>query len=471
MRGLAGDIMKKIIQNLDKIFYPKSVAIIGATPTTNKVGNVISKNFIDGKFRGEIYPINPKYKKILGVPCYSDIGKVKGNIDCVIIATPSKTVAPILDACVKKKVGGIVIVTSGFEEIGNNEIAEYIRKVALKNNIPIIGPNCLGVFNPYTKTDSMFLPMYKLERPRAGEISFVSQSGAIGSAVLDLAAYYGVGIAKFISYGNATILDECDYLEYLGEDEDTEVILLYIEGVKDGKRLLEVMKRVNKKKPIIVLKGGKGAGGAAAAKSHTGNIAGSYTAYNAAFKQAKVVEAEGLNELFDIVKIFNQPRPKNNRVGIITNGGGLGIITADAVEQIDLKLADFSEDTKKKISEILPSYGNVGNPLDLVADSGVDAYKKAIDIFMAGDEIDILLIIVLMQTPPVDERIIHVLTKASDDRRKPIATISIGGTYTEAYRKILESNGVPSYNSPKAAVRAIKRLVTYSEYYEKLKKE
>jgi acyl-CoA synthetase (NDP forming) len=292
----------------------------------------------------------------------------------------------------------------------------------------------------------------------------------VGSVVVDLSAHYGVGISKFVSYGNATVLDESDYLEYFLHDKETEVIILYIEGVKDGQKLLKTMTKVNKVKPIIVLKGGKGAGGQAAAMSHTGNIAGSYMAYHAAFKQARAVEAQGLYELFDIVKVFSQPKPKGNRIGVITNGGGVGIITADCIERRDLELAKYGKETENKIKKILPSYGNVGNPLDLVADSGVDAYRKAIDIMMASPEIDILAIVVLTQTPPIDERIIHVLTKASDDRRKPIVTISIGGLYTEAYRKILESNGVPSYNSPNAAIEAVERLVTSSRYCKEINK-
>ena len=459
--------MKKILRKLDKVFYPKSVAIIGATPTTNKIGNVVLKNFIDGQFTGKIYPVNPKHDEVLGKKCYAKVSDVPGKIDCAIIATPAKTIPMIMEEC-KNKVGGIIMITSGVEESGRTDIAEKIREIALEVDMPVVGPNCLGIFNPYSKTDSIFLPLYKLERPRAGNIAFVTQSGAVGSTIMDLAAYYGVGMSKFISYGNATVLDESDYLEYLMEDEETEVIILYVEGVKDGRKFLDTMKKVNKKKPIIVLKGGQGAGGQAAAKSHTGNIAGSYMAYHAAFKQAKVIEADGLYELFDIVKIFSQTKPKGNKIGIITNGGGLGIITTDFVEKEKLILSDFSKETKEKISKILPSYGNVGNPLDLVADSGVDAYRKAIDILMDAPEIDVLVIVVLMQTPPMDERIVHVLTKASDDRRKPIVTISIGGTYTEAYRKILERNGVPSYNSPGAAVKAVERFVTYSEYCKKL---
>jgi acyl-CoA synthetase (NDP forming) len=239
--------MKKILQNLNKIFYPKSVAIVGATPTTNKVGNVILKNFIDGKFSGGMYPINPKYKKILGLKCYSKISELPGKVDCAIIATPAKTVIPIMEECVKKGVGGLVVITSGFEEVGKKDLADKMNEIATKNNIPVVGPNCLGVFNPYSKMDSIFLPMYKLERPRAGNIAFITQSGAVGSTVVDLAAHYGVGISKFISYGNATVLDESDYLEYLAEDKETEIILLYVEGVKEGRKLLNCMKRVNKK--------------------------------------------------------------------------------------------------------------------------------------------------------------------------------------------------------------------------------
>lgn len=463
--------MRKMLQNLSKVFYPKSVAIVGATPTTNKVGNVILKNFLDGKFQGKIYPVNPKYKDMLGIKCYSRMSDIPGKVDCAIIATPARTVIPIMEECVRKKTGGLVVITSGFEEIGESELAKRMNEISVRNNMPVVGPNCLGVFNPYSKMDSIFLPMYKLERPRAGNIAFITQSGAVGSTVVDLAAHYGVGISKFISYGNATVLDESDYLEYLAEDDETEIILMYIEGVKDGRKLLNCMKKVNKKKPIIVLKGGKGAGGMAAAKSHTGNIAGSYTAYHAAFKQAKVIEADGLYELFDIVKMFNQPKPKGNRIGIITNGGGLGIITADCVEREGLKLAQFSEKTRKEIKRIMPAYGSVGNPLDLVADSGIESYKKAVEVLMKSDEIDILVIIALMQTPPMDERIIHILTKASDDKSKPIASISIGGNYTEAYRQILDSNNVPSYNSPNAAIKAIERLITYSEYCAHLKKK
>lgn len=462
--------MKKIVKRLDSIFRPRSVAIVGASQTPNKIGNIILKNFIDGKFQGGIYPVNPRYAEVLGLKCYKRVSDIKGNVDCVVIVTPSSTVPPIMEDCVRKKAGGVVLITSGFEEVGRNDLAAEVRKIAESAGIPVIGPNCLGVFNPYTKVDTLFLPMYKLERPKPGNIAFITQSGAVGSTVTDLAAYYGIGFSKFISYGNGTVLDESDYLEYLMKDDETQIIVLYIEGVKDGRKLLETMRRVNKVKPIIALKAGKGAGGQAAARSHTGNIAGSYLAYHAAFKQAKVTEAAGITELFEFVKMFDQPKPKGNRIGVITNGGGMGVLTADVIESEGMRLGGFSEKTKKELKRILPDYGNVGNPLDLVADSGVEAYQKAIDVLMDDPNVDILVAIVLLQTPPMDERIIHVLTQASDDRRKPIATISIGGAYTELYRKILESKGVPSYNSPIGAIKALERWFTYSEYWRRLEK-
>jgi acetyl coenzyme A synthetase (ADP forming)-like protein len=463
--------MNKMIKNLDSVFRPKTVAIVGASATPNKIGNVLVKNFSEVKFPGRVCPVNPKYGEILGYKCYPKINDIPGKVDCVIVATPAETVPGIMEECAEKTGGGVIILSGGFEEIKRDDLAKRIKDIADANDIPVIGPNCLGVYNPYTKVDSVFLPAYKLERPKAGGIAFVTQSGAVGSTVMDLAAYYGLGFSKFISYGNSTVLDEADYLEYLMHDEETEIIILYIEGAKDGRKLFEAMRKVNKIKPIIALKAGRGSGGQAAARSHTGNIAGSYLAYQAAFKQAKVTEANGINEVFDLVKIFNQPKPKGKRIAVITNGGGMGVLTADSIEMEGLEIAGFSDETRKGLAKILPSYGNVANPLDLVADAGVEAYEKAIELMMADSNIDALLIIVLMQTPPIDERIIHVLSKASDMKKKPIATISVGGTYTEAYRKILEGKGVPSYNSPNSAVRAMERLMTYARYCEQLRKK
>jgi acetyl coenzyme A synthetase (ADP forming)-like protein len=456
--------MKKMLERLKQAANPRSVAIVGASPTQNKIGNIVLRNFLDTKFPGKVYPVNPKHAEIYGLKCYARVGDVPGNVDCVIVATPAETVPQVVKDCAMKKVGGVLILSGGFEEVGRTDLAIKIKEIADANDMPVVGPNCLGIYNPYAKLDSVFLPAYKLERPKPGNIAFVTQSGAVGSTVMDLSAFYGLGFSKFISYGNSTVLDESDYLEFLMHDKETEIIILYMEGAKDGRRLLQTMKKVNKIKPIIALKAGRGLGGQAAAHSHTGNIAGSYMAYQAAFKQAKVTEAEGISEVFDIVKIFDQPKPKGNRTAVLTNGGGIGVLTTDAIESEGLALAQFSNDSQVELRKILPPYGNVANPLDLVADAGVEAYAKAIDTLMKDPGVDALIIVVLLQTPPIDERIIHVLAAAASSGIKPIATISIGGTYTESYRKVLESKGVPSYNSPLAAVKAMERFITYSRY-------
>jgi acyl-CoA synthetase (NDP forming) len=335
----------------------------------------------------------------------------------------------------------------------------------------MIGVNCLGVLNPSTGVDSVFLPTYKLQRPRAGDIAFITQSGGVGSTIIDMAAYYGMGISKFISYGNGTVLNEVDLLNYLEKDKDTKTIILYIEGTKDGRALFEAMKKVNRTKPIIALKAGRSGKASEAAMSHTGNIAGNYLAYKAAFRQAKVIEAETLEEVFDLVKIFSQPLPKGDRVMIVTNGGGLGVLATDAAEECGLKVPEFEEKTRVAIRALLPSYANVKNPLDLVADADVGIYEKVIEAGMQDANIDLLVLIALLQTAPMDERIVKVLTHASDDRRKPIATVSVGGEYTDRIRKALEGYGVPSYGYPESAVKVVKKFITYANYRRELKKE
>jgi acetyl coenzyme A synthetase (ADP forming)-like protein len=460
--------MDERLKKLAQVFKPKSVAIVGGSPVPNKIGNVLMKNFIDARYMGKIYAVNPKYTEVLGMPCYPRVTDIPKPVDCVIIATPAETVPGIIEDCGKNGAKGVIVLSGGFEEVNRNDLADKLRTLSDTYKLPVIGPNCLGIFNPYTRVDSIFLPMYKLQRPGPGNIAFVTQSGAVGSTVVDLAAHFGMGISKFISYGNGTVLNECDMLEFLEKDEETGIIILYLEGVKDGRRLLEWMRKVNRKKPIIAMKAGKFGKAMAAARSHTGNIAGNYTAYKAAFRQAKVTEADSLDELFDFVKIFDQPLPKGNRVGVITNGGGMGVLTADAINDQGMEIADFTDESKEVLKGILPSYGSVGNPLDLVADAGVEAYEKALAVMMKDPGIDSLAIVVLTQTPPIDERIIGVLTQVCDERKKPIVTISVGGDYTESYKRALESKGVPSYGSPSAAIKALRKLTDYSMWKGKL---
>jgi len=456
--------MKQKIKNLKYIFNPKSIAIIGASKLSSKVGGVIIKNLVDGKFQGKVYPINPKYKEVFGLNCYSSVLEVDKKIDCAVIAIPAKFVPKVLGECGRKNIKGVIIISGGFAEVGNFELDNQIKKISDKYEMAVLGPNVLGVLNPYERVDSVFLPMYKLGRPRPGGISIITQSGAVGTCVVDLAAKYGVGIAKFISYGNGTVIDESDLLEFLEHDKQTDQILLYIEGIKNGRKLLDISKRVNKKKPIVVLKAGRSEKASKAAVSHTGNIAGSYLAYKSAFRQAKLITANSLDELFGFVKIFNQPLPKGDKIGIITNGGGLGVLTTDVLEEKKLDLAEFSDETKKRLRKIIPSYATAQNPLDVIADADSEVYSSVLDIMLNDKNINAIIVIVLFQAPAIDERLINVLIKDSDRRKKPIIAMAVGGEYTDGHRKILDSYGIPTYKSPSNAVNALRKLVDYAKY-------
>lgn len=454
--------MREDVKNLKYVFEPSSIAVIGASPTTGKLGNVILKNILDSNFEGKVYPVNPKYENVLGLKCYRDVHSIDGRPDLAIFAIPAEFIPDVMEACGRKGVRGAIVLSAGFGEIGREDLDEKLYKVVKKYKIAMLGPNCLGALNPAKRVDTLFFPFHKLGRPRIGDISFVTQSGAVGSCIVDMAAYFGVGFAKFASYGNGLALDEADIIEYFGSDEHTKQILIYLEGTKDGRKLLEVLRRVGKKKPIIVLKAGKGGAASRAAFSHTGNIAGNYTAYQAAFRQAKVMEVNSLAELFHLVNAFSQPLPKGNRVAVLTDGGGLGVLTADAIEAEGLKLAELSPATEKVIKEVLPPYGNVGNPIDLIADSGPEQYRKALDALLADENVDSIIVIVLFQAPALDSSILDIIVTASDQKRKPIFSVAVGGDYTNESRKVLDRYGVPSYDSPDFAVRALKKFTDYS---------
>lgn len=451
------------IKNLEYVFSPKSIAVIGAAREPNKIGHVIVKNFVDGAYPGKVYPVNPNAKEILGLKCYGSVLEIPGNVDCVIISIPTAAVNPVLEQCGKKGVKAAVVITGGFAEIGNAEMEEELARIAEKHHIALIGPNCLGTLNPANRVDSIFLPVYKVGRPRAGNIAFISQSGAIGSCIVDLVARAGMGMSKFVSYGNASVIDESHLLEYLADDEKTEIIVMYIEGVKDGRAFLEKGKKIAGKKPVIVLKAGNSDKGAEAAKSHTGSLAGSSQAYKAVFRQCKMIEAASLEELFDFAKIFDAPKTCGKRVAVVTNGGGHGVLAADAIEEQGLMLAEFSSATKARLKEILPAYTNLRNPVDLIGDAGAQRYADAIAPMMEDENVDMIVVVTLMQTISLDADVVNVIVREADKRKKPIVVVATGGEYTELLRRIFDSYNVPTFPSPSSAVKALSKLVYFAE--------
>ena len=454
-------------RDLSSLFNPKSIAVIGASKDPTKIGHVILKNLVEGGFSGQVFPVNPTADVILYQHSFASVKDIPSHVDLAIIVTPQPVVLKVLEECGEKGIKNVVIITSGFAEVGNTKDEDLIKEISSKYGINVIGPNCMGYINPSSRVDSVFNPIYKLGRPKAGEIAFVSQSGAVGAAVIDLAAKMGVGISLFVSYGNAAVVNEIDILEYLEQDPKTKVIAMYIEGVRDGRRFLETAKRITKKKPIILIKAGKTEAGTRAVKSHTGNLAGDYAVYSAAFKQAGIIEVESLTDLFDYSKIFLQPFPNGKRVGIITNGGGVGVLTSDLVIKHGLEIADFSISTKQILREKMPMHVNISNPLDIAGDADAKRFEIAIDQLLSEEKVDIILLTPLLQTVSLDASIVDLIVKKSQQMIKPIVVITIGGSYTEQARTLLENGGVPTYTSPYVATGALAKLVWYSKYFQR----
>lgn len=454
----------RFYEELKPLFNPKTVAVIGASRKVNSVGWSILKDLVHSKkFKGKVYPVNPKANKILGQKCYDSILDIRRDIDLAVIAVPAKVVPKVMHDCVDKGVRSAIIISSGFSEVGNKELELEVKHIAEKGHIRVVGPNCLGIYDSYSGLDTLFLPEEKLGRPKIGNISFISQSGAVGSVILDWIASEGYGVSKFISYGNAVDLDETDFIEYLADDKSTDVICLYLEGVKNGRRFMNISKSTVKKKPIVVIKAGKTEEGIAAVHSHTGSLAGSDEIYDAAFKQAGVIRADGMETLFNYAQAMsNQQLPNGNKVLIITNGGGFGILSTDEVISNGLELAKFSKKTEKTLSKILPDYVKVHNPLDLAGDADAERYRKVFKAIEKDRGIDALFLITLFQTVSLEPKVVDVLGKFNKHYKKPIVVCSAGGKYSRKNMERIEILGIPVYNTPAKAAETLAALHNYS---------
>ncbi len=453
---------------LEKFFNPKSIAVVGASRTPGKVGHAIVEN-LKASFEGKIYPINPNATEILGIKSYPSLSELPETVDLAVIAVKAEIVEDVLKDCKKNGCKHVIIISSGFSEVGREDLEKRIKNYAEKNGIRIIGPNCIGVFDTHSGVDTLFWDLKRTNKPKQGYVAFISQSGALGLALLDKYAERGVGISKFVSLGNKIDVDEVELIKYFAKDPTVRVISIYLEGVKDGKEFMKVCKEVSTKKPIVILKAGKGESGKKAVKSHTGSLAGNYEAYKAAFKQTGVLEASCLEELIDFTKTLATQKPmKGDRIAIVTNGGGFGIIATDEVEKLGMKLAEFDKKTIEKLKEILPPHANVNNPLDLTGDANSERYREAMEIVFRDKNVDGVLVISLLQLSPLDEGIVDVL----EDMKKfdkPFVVCSSGGSYTMEISRILESKGIPVYEYPHKGILALKVLNEYNKILEKFK--
>lgn len=470
------------MNDFNHLFNPKSVAIIGASETEGKVGYSILKNLISFKEKGgEVYPINPKYEEILGIKCYKSVLDVPNNIDLAVVVVPAQFIPGVMEECGKKGIKGAVIISAGFSEVGNIELEEEVKKIIKKYNIRTIGPNCLGIINIHNRLNASFSKEYFKE----GNITFISQSGAILTAILDIAPLLNLGFSKIISMGNKIDIQESDLMEYLAEDETTEVIVLYIEGLKDSK-FIESAKKLAKIKPVIVLKSGRTEEGAKAASSHTGSLAGDIQIYSAAFKKGKVITVETFEELVNLMHVFStQPIMKSNKIGIVTNAGGFGVLAADMCKKYGLKLGEFEESTVNELKKYLPKTSSISNPLDLIGDADTERYKRSLNILKKDKNIDGLLVILTPQemTKPMEvaEEIINIKRSMEcENNNKPIVASFVGGKSIKGAKSHLRKNGIPAYISPENGIEALSNLYNYYlmkiedeniEYVNKIREE
>jgi acetyl coenzyme A synthetase (ADP forming)-like protein len=474
-----------ILEQMDVFFNAESIAVIGASKNIGKVGHIIFKNLADNKrrgiYKGELYPINPKEDSILGYTCYPTISKVMGDVELIIIAVPARIVSSVLEDARKKGVKAAAIITSGFSEVGNTELENEVKEIISEAGIRVLGPNCLGVYDAYTGIDMLFLPETKTllnnnlviatPRPTPGNIAVVTQSGAFGAAAIDSLAGQEMGLSKLVSFGNKMDVAEQDILLYLLHDDKTKVILLYIEGIKEGRKFMEVSKEVTKHKPVIALKAGKTQAGSRAAQSHTGSIAGSDKIYDSVFKEVGILRARNMEGFFDLAKALAlQPPAKGDNIAIVTDAGGPGIMASDECETLGLNVKRFSEKTINKFEKLIdegeiPSFAAYQNPVDLTGNVTSKMYELSTDILLKDPEINGIIILGLHHTPYLTEDFTDRIAKLSKGYDKPIVGCDIGETEMAKFiRSRFNKLGIPAYSSPEDAAYAMAGLVEYGKY-------
>jgi acetyltransferase len=447
---------------LESLLNPKTVAVIGASRTPGKVGHEIVANLVQGGFAGTILPVNPSAREVLGLSCYPDLKTAGETVDLSVIAVPVKLVQGAIEDSIQAGAGAVMVISAGFKEVGS-EGAEIEKKIADRcsaGGVRLLGPNCLGLINAHHRMNASFAK----HMPAAGGISVVSQSGALCTAILDWAAARGIGLAKLVSIGNKADLDETDFLKALTDDEQTRVIVCYLESISSGEKFIKAAEAASSVKPVVVLRTGTTEAGAKAASSHTGSLAGADIAYGAAFSRAGVTRAESFEALFDsAMALATQPLPKGDRVAIITNAGGPGIMAADAVVHSGMKVATLGHFASTALRKKLPAAASVGNPVDVLGDAGPERYAAAVNAVLDDDSVDAVVVILTPQA----------MTLAAETARsvaecvrgdKPILASFMGGQDVMPGRGELVASGLPDYPSPERVVAALRAMCGYAAW-------
>ncbi len=462
------------MNNIDSIFYPKSIAIIGASRQQGSVGHSLLANIIDSRFQGVVYPVNPKAQAILGIKCYPRVLDIPDEVDLAVVIVPAPRVPQVLEECGVKGIKGAITISAGFKEIGGHGIERErrVKEIIHKYDIALVGPNCLGVVN--TASDSSMNATFGTQMPKKGNIAFISQSGALCVAVLDYAKEANIGFSKFISMGNKAGLTENDLLVYLNEDSQTDVILMYLEDLVNGREFMSIARKITSHprnpKPIIALKAGRTFIGAKAASSHTGSLAGSDKVYDAIFDQCGVIRGDTLEEIFDYVKVFSsQPLPKGKNVAIVTNSGGPGILATDSCIRYGLNIGNFSKATKKTLKTILPPTASLNNPLDLIAEAQHEQYEIALKAMLKQNSMHSALVILTPTAFTDVEKVAKSIIKVSKKIQKPVVTCLLGVYDVSKGIDLLEENNIPDYRFPESAARALAELSKFTSWIKRPK--
>ncbi|MHA1169227.1 MAG: acetate--CoA ligase alpha subunit [Candidatus Hodarchaeales archaeon] len=456
-------------------FTATSIAIIGASRRAGSVGYAIMNNIQKSQYNGQVYPVNPKADEILGYKCYNSVKDINARIDLAVIAIPARFVPTVLEECGEKAIKAVIIISAGFKEIGHDGalLEAELGKIAKKYDMRILGPNTLGMIVTPANINASFAS----QMPLPGKIAFASQSGAFCTSILDWSLQKGIGFSSFVSLGNKIAdvgIDETDLLGYWWDDDSTSIILFYLEGISNGQKFMREAERISQVKPIITIKSGTTAAGAKAISSHTGSLAGSDAAYDAAFIQSGVIRAQGAQQLFDFALAFSsyfRRMPKNDRIAIITNAGGPGIMATDEIERNGLQLASFTLETIEGLKKVLPPTANFYNPVDVIGDAPPSRFRDAMGVVLRDPGVDGVIIVVTPQEMTAPDELAQLIATRASMSNKPVMVVMMGGQQLENASKFLINHGVPAYPYPERAIMAMKSLIMHAIYYQKFRED
>ena len=457
------------MNDLEYIFKPQSIAVIGATPEKGKIGHELLHNLISYEFNGKVFPVNPKHSVIHSIKSYSTVLDVPDRVDCAVIVVPRQHVSGVIDQCGDKGVKGLIVITSGFREVGASgaELEEELLEKVRKYDMRMIGPNCFGVINasPAVSMDATFSKV----RPKYGKIGFVSQSGAMGEAIMALATSMNLGFSSFVSIGNKADVHSIDVLEYMGQDPDTEIILLYLEDFGNPRDFSALARSITRNKPVIAVKAGTTAKGMKAASSHTGALAGSDVSVDALFEQTGILRVGSIEQMFDVASaLARMPLPKGNRVGVVTNAGGPGIIATDSLINFGMELPDYGKSTQEQIKPLLPPDTPIGNPLDLIAGAREKEFGQALHAVYHDDNIDSVFGIFVPPITVNQEAVAQTIVNiAKEHSEKPLVACFMGVGLKSEGLDILRENDIPNFIFPESAARTLANVDKYRRWVER----